>query len=123
VAPQRLCPVLLFEFGFSYAYDAAGGDESPDFVAQFTCLYVPVSIMTVLAVLAVYWSIRFGFRESIIAISESRMAFAINLGHIGSSLFGALVMLAVLLVQAITLYRITKLLRIMRSQRSAFNSS
>jgi hypothetical protein len=114
--------LLITVLGFSYAYDAAGGDENPDFVAQFTCLYVPVSITTVLAVWAAYWAVRFGFRESIVAISESRMAFAISLGRIGSSLFGALVMLAVLLVQAITLYRITKLLRIMRSQRSAVNS-
>lgn len=111
--------LLITVLGFSYSYDAAGGDENPDFVAQFTCLYVPVLTTTVLAVWTAYWAVSLGFRESIIAMSESRLSFAINLSRIGSSLFGALVMLAVLLVQAITFYRITKLFRIVRSQHGA----
>lgn len=58
-----------------------------------------------------------GFRETVIAISDSRMQFAVNLGRIGSSVQGALISIAVLATQAITFYRITSLFRILRSQR------
>lgn len=30
--------IMVYLLGFSYAYDAAGGDENPEFVVQFTCL-------------------------------------------------------------------------------------
>jgi hypothetical protein len=115
--------VVVYLLGFSYAYEAAGGDENRDFVVQFSCLYVPVSITTVAAIWALYWGIAFGFRESIIALSNSHFQFAANLGRIGSDLFGALVILAVLMVQAVTFYRITKLLEIVRAQSRTVNSS
>lgn len=108
--------IVLYLLGFSYAFDAAGGEGNSEFVMQFTCLYVPVSITTVAVVWGLYWGIAVGFRESIIAISESQFQFAVNLSRIGSSLFGALVMLAVLMVQAVTFYRITKLLEIVRAE-------
>jgi hypothetical protein len=108
--------LLITLLGFQSAYDAAGGDDNADFVAQFTCLYVPVSITTVIVVWGGYWGVLVGFRETVMALSESRMQFAVNLGKIGSSLFGALVTLAVLATQAITFYRITKLFRLLRSQ-------
>lgn len=113
---ETVALVLVTILGFSHAYDAAGGDENPDFVAQFTCLYLPVSVTTIIVVWAGYWSVIAGFRESLMAISESRLQFAINLSRIGTSLAGALVMLAVLIVQAVTFYRITRLFRIVRSR-------
>lgn len=111
--------LLITALGFSYAYGAAGGDENPDFVAQFICLYVPVSLTTVVFVWVAYWGIVIGFRESIIAISESRLQFAINLSRIGSSFLEILVTLAVLAEQAVTFYRITRLLRLTRSESQA----
>jgi hypothetical protein len=114
--------LLIIVLGFTYAYEAAGGDKNADFVSQFICLYVPVSITTVVAVWAIYWGGIFAFRESIIAISESQIQFAINLSRMGSSFSGGLVLLAVLAVEAITFYRITKLFRIVRSQAGAVNS-
>jgi hypothetical protein len=117
------CALLLITLlGFQSAYDAAGGDDNPDFVVQFTCLYLPVSITTVLAVWGVYWVVVIGFRETVIAVSESRMQFAINLGRIGSSVFGAMVTAAVLAVQAITFYRITKLFRVLRRRSESVSS-
>jgi hypothetical protein len=116
--------IIVYVLGFSYAYDAAGGDNNPDFVAQFSCLYVPVSLTTVAVVWAVYWALVFGFRESIMALSDSHFQFAVNLSRIGSDLFGALVLLAVLLVQAVVFYRITKLFDIVREQsRQPVNSA
>ncbi len=108
--------IVVYLLGFSYAYDAAEGDENSDFVVQFTCLYVPVTITTVAVIWGLYWVIFFGFGESIIALSESHFQFAVNLGRIDSDLFGALDMLAVLMVQAVTFYRISKLLEIVRAQ-------
>jgi hypothetical protein len=107
--------IIVYLLGFSYAYDAAGGDENPDFVVQFTCLYVPVTVTTVAIVWGVYWGVAFAFRESIIALSDSRFQFAINLSQIGSNLFGAMTMLADLMAQSVTFYRITKLFRIVRA--------
>lgn len=111
--------IVITMLGFSYVYEAAGGDANPGFVVQFTCLYVPVSITTALAVWGIYWGIYFGFRETVVAISESRFQFAINLSRIGTDLFGALILLGALLVQAITFYRIKQLFYIVRNQASA----
>ncbi|TAG26071.1 MAG: hypothetical protein EAZ37_10565 [Burkholderiales bacterium] len=108
--------IMVHILGFSYMYEAAEGDQNPDFVAQFVCLYVPVSITTVAFVWSLYWLFTLGFRESIIALSESHFQFAINLSRIGGSLFDALVLLAVLSVQVVTFYRITKLFAILRAQ-------
>lgn len=76
---------------------------------------MPVTVTTVAVVWGVYWGIVFVFRESLIALSYSRFQFAINLSQIGSNLFGALTMLAELMVQSVTFYRITKLFRIVRA--------
>lgn len=108
--------LLITILGFTYAYEAAGGDENPDFVAQFTCLSVPVGLTTVAIVWAVYWGIVLGFRESLIAISESRLQFAINLSRIGSSVMEILVTLSVITVQALTFYRLTQLLRLTQTR-------
>jgi hypothetical protein len=111
--------IMVYLIGFSYVYEAAEGDQNPDFVVQFTCLYVPVSITTVAFVWSFYWIITLGFRQSIIALSESHFQFAINLSRIGGNLFDVLVILAVLMVQVLTFYRITKLFAILRSQSAA----
>ena len=50
--------------GFSKAYEVAGGDANPDFVAEFTCLYVPVSVTTLPLVWGAFWAITLGFREA-----------------------------------------------------------
>ena len=111
--------LIVTLLGLQSAYDAAGGDDNPDFVVQFTCLYVPVSITTTLFFWGIYWGVVTGFREAITAVSESRMQFAINLGRIGSSVFGALVVLTSVVVQAVTFYRVTRLLALVRRGNAA----
>jgi hypothetical protein len=108
--------------GVSYAYDAGGGDENVDFVAQFICLYVPVSITTVAVVWGAYWCAMFLFSESLEAIADTRLQFAINLSRIGGTLSDALVLLAAVATEAITFYRITRLFRLLHAQRWAANS-
>jgi len=107
--------IVVHLLGFSYAYRAAGGDENRDFVVQFTCLYVPVSITSLLVVWGIYWGILYGFQESLVALSDSHFQFALNLSHMGSDLFDALAMLAVIIMNVVIFYRITKLLEIARA--------
>jgi hypothetical protein len=60
--------VVITVVGIVKCFDAAGGEESSDFVATFTCLYVPVTITTLLVVWSLFWAITIGFRESLIAL-------------------------------------------------------
>ena len=110
--------VAVTVFGFSKAYDAAGGDTNSQFVAEFTCLYVPVSVTTVPLVWGTFWAITLGFREAITALSESHLQIAINLSRIGANFFGLLAFLAVVFVQVITFYRIVKLFSIVRGRQN-----
>lgn len=43
--------------GVVKAFDASGGEEGTDFIAQFTCLYVPISITTMLVVWSLFWEL------------------------------------------------------------------
>lgn len=115
--------LLVYVLGFAYSYEAAGGDENPDFVVQFTCLYVPVSLTTSVVVWGLYWVSMVAFRESVIRISESHLQFAINLVRIGSSFMEALVFLTVIAVQAIIFFRITRLFRVVRAHSVVVDAS
>lgn len=109
---------VVMVIGLSKAYDAAGAESNPDFVAQFTCLYVPVSVTTILVVWSCYWALLTGFRESILALSESHLQIALNLSKIGTDFFGAITLLAAIFAQIVTFYRITKLFYVVRKLRS-----
>jgi hypothetical protein len=87
--------------GLVKAFDAS------DFIAQFTCLYVPISISTMLVVWSTFWVTTIGFRESLIAISQSHMQFAVNLSRLGADMFSFLAFAAAVTVQGVTFYRIT----------------
>jgi hypothetical protein len=102
--------------GFAKVYEAAGGDSNSDFVVEFSCLYVPVSITTILVVWGVYWGVTFGFRETIMALADSHLQIVVNLSRIGGNFFDLLTFLAVALVQAVTFYRIAKLFEIVRGE-------
>jgi hypothetical protein len=119
---EAVASLLITALGFTYAYEAAGGDENPDFVVQFTCLYVPVGLTTAAVIWAMYWGVVFGFRESLISISESRLQVAINLSRIGSSVMEMLVTLSIIAVQALTFYRVTRLLGLMQTYSKARDS-
>jgi hypothetical protein len=105
--------------GIVKAFDASGGEESNDFIAQFTCLYVPISISTMLVVWSLFWVIIIGFRESLVAISQSHMQFAVNLSRLGVDMFSFLTFAAAVTVQAATFYRITRSLADVRALKNA----
>lgn len=102
--------ILVNVLGVVKTFDASGGKSNPDYVAEFTCLYVPVSITTYLGVWGVYWLLRVGFQESLVALSESNLQFAINLSNMGADFFVLLTFMANVLALAITYIRINRLL-------------
>ena len=104
--------------GLVKAFDASGGEDASDFVAQFTCLYVPISISTMLVVWSTFWATTIGFRESLIAISQSHMQFAVNLSRLGADMFSFLAFAAAVTVQGVTFYRIANSLADVRSLKN-----
>jgi hypothetical protein len=110
--------ILVTIVGIARSYDAAGGDENPNFVAEFTAFYVPVSVTTVPLVWTVYWAVSIGFQESIIALVNSNFQIAKNLISIGSNFFGLLLFVCVILTQVIIFYRITKLFHMVLTRKA-----
>ncbi|MCL2298261.1 MAG: hypothetical protein FWC38_03450 [Proteobacteria bacterium] len=111
--------VAITVWGFSASYFASGGDENPNFITEFTCLFVPVFFTTTLVVWTIYWGISF----VLYYYDLYNYQFFSNLRSIGSSIgadpYGLLTFLAVVSTQAIGFYRITKLFRIVRSVKSS----
>ena len=103
--------------GLNKTYEAAGADSNQNFVTEFTCLYVPVSITTISLVWLSYWGIGYAFRESLIKLSSSHLEIAVKLSNIGSNLFGLLIFLASVLIPFITFYRIKKLFHVIQRNR------
>jgi hypothetical protein len=96
--------------GVVKSFDASGGSRNADFLTEFTCLYVPVSVTTLLAVWGSYWVLTVGFREALMATFPTHSQFALNLSYVGVDLFGFLTLAANVGVVAITFARLTKLL-------------
>lgn len=104
--------------GLVKTFDASGGEEASDFVAQFTCVYVPISISTMLVIWSTFWATTIGFRESLIALSQSHMQFAVNLSRLGADMFSFLAFAAAVTVQGVTFYRITNSLADVRALKN-----
>lgn len=114
---EGIATVVITVIGIVKCFDAAGGESAPDFIESFTCLYVPISITTIIVVWGIYWGTLFGFRESLIALSASRMQFALNLAKLGTNLFDFLNFAAVVAVQMISFYRVASALEDVRILR------
>jgi hypothetical protein len=114
---EALAIALITIVGVVKTFDAAGGDSNKNYIVDFTCLYVPVSVTTLLVVWGAYWTLAVVFRESLIALSQSHMQFVINLSRLGSDIFGFLTFLSATGVQAVIFYRLTHLLRAVHRAR------
>lgn len=110
--------IVVTFFGFAKVFEAADGESNPDFMAEFICLCVPVSLTTIVAVWSCFWIVTIGFREFIVSLSGSNLQLAQDLWRIDSDFFGLLSFLAVALVQVVTFYRIAKLFHIVRGRCS-----
>jgi hypothetical protein len=114
---EFLAVVLINIVGVVTTFDAAGGKTSRQYVLDFTCLYVPVSVTTLLAFWGVYWIIQIGFRETIMIAAQSDMQFALNMSKLGFDAMSFLAFIATVGSLAVTYYRMAKLLAHVRAVR------
>jgi|JI10StandDraft_1071094.scaffolds.fasta_scaffold40733_1 hypothetical protein len=103
--------IAIATFGVIAARDAAGGEKNKDFISEFTCLYVPVSITTLVPVWAAYWLLVWLLQDQLAQWSWSNAQFIQNLRGIGSDLFGLLTLVAHIVGNSVLYLRICKLLR------------
>lgn len=103
--------------GISSAFKAGGGSANKSFIVDFSCLYVPVSITSMLVVWGVYWGIRFAFHGALVRLTEYDWQIAKNLAQIGTDFFGLLTFTAIVAVQIATYFRITNHMRAIRRLR------
>jgi hypothetical protein len=109
--------VLINIIGVVKAFDASGGHKNKQFISDFTCLYVPVSVVTLLAVWGAYWLLRVAFSASLQAFAESDLQFAINLSQLGFDIFSFIGLTATLTLLVVTYVRLCSLLAKVRTQR------
>lgn len=109
--------VLINVLGVTQVLDAAGGPRSRRFLQDFTCLYVPVSVTSLLVVWGAYWVIRISFVEGLLALSNSGSRFALNLAAIGTDFLGLLGLLCSVGTQVLVYYRLVHLQRLVESLR------
>jgi hypothetical protein len=106
--------VLIAVFGVLASRDAAGGSKNHHFITEFTCLYVPVAISTLICTWSVYWLVVLGLQDQIYAASFSRSQFTLNLRAIGTDYFGLLTFLTHVISNATIYYRIVGKLRLVQ---------
>jgi hypothetical protein len=112
---EGVAVVVVTMVGVVKAFDSSGGKRNPDFVAEFSCLYVPVSITTLCAFWGVYWLVVLGFREALNSTAFLNSQFAINLSSLGFDPFTFLAFAANVGVPGVTYYRIQNLLANVRA--------
>jgi hypothetical protein len=105
-----LAIALVHLIGISKCLDSAGGRPNQRFLLEFSCLYPAVSLTSIAAVGGAHWLIRLGFEEAIQRLSVSNMGLAINLSSIGTDLFGLLLFVANVGLQALIYWRLQRLL-------------
>lgn len=114
---ESLAVVLINILGVVATFDASGGKSNDEYVIDFTCLYVPVSVTTLLAFWGGYWVLRIGFYEAVMSFADSNMQFAINMSRLGFDGFALLAFVATIGSLVVTYARLTKLLASVRAAR------
>jgi hypothetical protein len=115
---EALAVIAINVVGIVKTFDASGGKANTDYVAEFTCLYVPVAITTNVVIWGLYWVAAWGFRESLEVLSRSHIQFALNLAAIGTDFFGFLLFFATIASLFITYVRLARLLERVHAGRS-----
>ncbi len=103
--------IAITTFGAIAARDAAGGKSNRDFITEFTCLYVPVAVTTLVPLWTAYWLVTWQFQDILMDWSQSHSQFTQNLRSIGSDHFGLMTFLAHVIGNSIIYLRICRLLR------------
>ncbi|KPF41551.1 hypothetical protein IP80_21140 [beta proteobacterium AAP65] len=114
---EALAVIIINVVGVVTTFDASGGKSNKQYIIDFTCLYVPVSVTTLLGFWGCYWILRIGFHEAIMAMSQSNLQFAINMSQLGFDGFALLAFVATIGSLAVTYVRLAKLLAAVRAAR------
>jgi hypothetical protein len=114
---EGVVTALIHMIGITKCLDAAGARKSTNFLIDFSCLYAPVAITSLLLVWGVYWAIWLGFEETLTTLSQSNLGLAINLSRIGTDFGGFLLFLANVGTQLLIYYRLRRLLSEVRDAR------
>jgi hypothetical protein len=114
---EAVVVVAVAVLGVVRAFDASGGAKNSRFIVDFTCLYVPVSISTLVVVWGAYWLLRLAFGAYLDDLSRSDFQFALNLSALGMDILVFMSFVAIILVQVITFARIVSLLGKVREER------
>jgi hypothetical protein len=114
---EALAVVVINIVGVVAAFDASGGKKNKQFISDFTCLYVPVSVTTLLVFWGAYWIIHMAFHEAVMGLAQSDMQFAMNMANLGFNGFALLAFLATVGSLAVTYIRLIKLLQAVRAER------
>ena len=109
--------VIIAAFGVLAARDAAGGESNKDFITEFTCLYVPVAVTTLVAVWSAYWAIVWLLQEQLTAWSWSGKQFTQNLRAMGTDLFGLATFTAHVISNTVIYVRLVRLLRAVQAAK------
>lgn len=103
--------VIVTFIGFTKVYDAAGGDKNDAFAALFNCISFGVWFWSTVIVWAVYWSVVFVFRYSVVsAYRFDKLAIAHNLVSIGGNFEWLWTFLAALLWQVLYFSWLTRVI-------------
>jgi len=122
VAPLWSVPSLLEAisliainiFGVFYAFEASGGRSNRNFLVEFTCLYVPTTVTTLVPIWLGYWAIRIAFHETLVSLMEGHSQFVFNLARIGADFISLLTFMATTLALAVPYWRMTRALRVVQ---------
>ena len=103
--------VCITVLGVAAARDAAGGDSNQHFITEFTCVYVPIAITTLLGVWSIHWLVIFAFGDTLALWSWSGTQFTENLRNIGMELPGFVALLAQVASNALIYWRVCRSMR------------
>ena len=108
---EAVAAIAINIFGVFQSFEAAGGRANRSFLVEFTCLYVPVTITTLVAVWALYWAVRVVFHNALVGFAADGSRFALNLAQIGTDLVGFLTFAAATAGLGLGYWRMVRLLR------------
>jgi hypothetical protein len=114
---EGLVILVVYWYGFARVYAAAGGDDNPNFIFEFTCLYVPVWLSTTAIGWGVYWITTRIMHESLIALGNSDLQFAMNLSKMGGNFFSLLIFLTAVVTQVVIFLRLTALFEYLEERK------
>jgi hypothetical protein len=103
--------VSITVLGAFAARDAAQASRNPNFLIEFTCLFVPVAITTLISIWSLYWLLMQLFEKELLYWSYSQIEFVKRLRNLGTDLPGFSAFLAQVVSTGVIFWRVQNLLK------------